>query len=285
MQIRKVGVVGAGLMGSGIAQVCAQVGYDATVCEASQELLEGGLGRIRRTLSGAVTKGKLDSAQAAGILARIKGTVKVEDLAESDIVIEAISENLDSKRKLFGTLDGICPAHTLFASNTSSISIIQIATATKRAERFVGLHFFNPVPVMKLVEVVRSIQTGDEAVSTAKAFVESLGKQPIQTKDHPGFVVNLLLVPYLLDAIRAYESGLASKEDIDTGMTLGCGYPMGPLTLLDFVGLDTIHSIANILYDEFKEPRYAPPVLLKQMVQGGYYGKKNGKGFFDYAAK
>ncbi len=284
MQIKRVGVVGAGLMGAGIAQVCAQAGYETTVREVSQGLLEKGLGGIQRVLSGAVAKGKIEAAQAAAITTRIKGTTRVEDLAESDIVIEAISENLEAKRQLFGALDAICPPRALFASNTSSISIIQIATATKRADRFVGLHFFNPVPVMKLVEVVRTLQSGDEAVSAATAFIESLGKQPVLAKDQPGFVVNRLLIPYLLDAVRVYEAGLASKEAIDAGMTLGCGHPMGPLTLLDFVGLDTVNSIANILFDEFKEPRFAPPVLLKQMVQAGHFGRKNGKGFFDYTA-
>lgn len=284
MQIRNVGVVGAGLMGSGIAQVCAQAGYEVTVCEASPELLQAGIGRLKRTLARAVAKGKLESAVAEGILSRIRGTAKVEDLAQSDIVIEAISESIEAKRKLFGTLDAICPSRTLFASNTSSISIIRIATATQRPGRFVGLHFFNPVPVMKLVEVVRALLTDDETVSAATAFIESLGKQPIQAKDRPGFIVNRLLIPYLLDAIRAYESGLASKEDIDAGMMLGCSHPMGPLTLLDYVGLDTTYSIANILYDEFKDPRYASPVLLRQMVQAGHYGRKSGKGFFDYSA-
>lgn len=284
MRIKKVGVVGAGLMGAGIAQVCAQAGYETTVREVSQGLLEKGLGGIQKVLSGAVAKGKIEAAQAAAITTRIKGTTRAEDLAESDLVIEAISENLEAKRQLFRALDAICPPRVLFASNTSSISIIQIATATKRADRFVGLHFFNPVPVMKLVEVVRTLQSGDDAVSAATAFIESLGKQPVLAKDQPGFVVNRLLVPYLLDAVRVYEAGLASKEDIDAGMTLGCGHPMGPLTLLDFVGLDTTYSIANILFDEFKEPRFAPPVLLKQMVQAGHFGRKNGKGFFDYTA-
>lgn len=284
MQIRNVGVVGAGLMGSGIAQVCAQAGYEVTVCEASPELLQAGIGRLKRTLAGAVAKGKLEGAVAEGILSRIRGTAKLEDLAQSDIVIEAISENIEAKRKLFGTLDANCPSRTVFASNTSSISIIRIATSTQRPGRFVGLHFFNPVPVMKLVEVVRTLQTDDATVSAATAFIESLGKRPIQAKDRPGFIVNRLLIPYLLDAIRAFESGLASKEDIDAGMMLGCSHPMGPLTLLDYVGLDTTCSIAEIMYDEFKDARYAPPVLLRQMVQAGRYGRKNGKGFFDYSA-
>ena len=231
-----------------------------------------------------MAKGKLEAGQAESIMGRIKGTADVQDLAQSDIVIEAISEDIDAKRRLFEALDAICPFHTIFASNTSSISIIRIATATQRPGRFVGLHFFNPVPVMKLVEVVRTLQTDDETVSAATAFVESLGKQPIHAKDRPGFIVNRLLIPYLLDSIRAYESGLASKEDIDAGMMLGCSHPMGPLTLLDYVGLDTTYSIANIMYDEFKDARYAPPVLLRQMVQVGHFGRKSGKGFFDYAS-
>jgi len=284
MQIRNIGIVGAGLMGSGIAQVCAQAGYETAVCEATPELLQKGIGRLKRTLAGAVAKGKLEAGQAESIMGRIKGTADVQDLAQSDIVIEAISEDIDAKRRLFEALDAICPFHTIFASNTSSISIIRIATATQRPGRFVGLHFFNPVPVMKLVEVVRTLQTDDETVSAATAFVESLGKQPIHAKDRPGFIVNRLLIPYLLDSIRAYESGLASKEDIDAGMMLGCSHPMGPLTLLDYVGLDTTYSIANIMYDEFKDARYAPPVLLRQMVQVGHFGRKSGKGFFDYAS-
>jgi len=283
MKIRNVGVAGCGLMGAGIAQVCAQAGYQTTVLEVSDTLLAQGLEKQRRVLEGAVAKGKLSQAEMQAALARLHGTTRVEDLAECDLVIEAIREDLRDKTRLFSRLDELCPAHTIFASNTSSIPIIAMAAATQRPERFVGLHFFNPVPVMKLVEVIRSIRSSDEAVATATAFAEALGKRPIQAKDRAGFIVNLLLVPYLLDAVRALEIGLASKEDIDTGMVLGCGHPMGPLTLLDFVGLDTTYFICNIMYEEFRDARYAPPTLLKQMVTAGYFGRKSGRGFYDYS--
>lgn len=282
MEIRNVGVAGCGLMGAGIAQVCAQAGYQTTVLEVNDALLAQGLEKQRRLLSGAVAKGKLSQAEMQAVLERLHGTTRVEDLGACDLVIEAIREDLADKTRLFSRLDELCPPHTIFASNTSSIPIIAMAAATRRPEQVVGLHFFNPVPVMKLVEVIRSIRSSDQAVATATAFAESLGKRPIQSKDRAGFIVNLLLVPYLLDAVRALEIGLASKEDIDTGMVLGCGHPMGPLTLLDFVGLDTTYFICNIMYEEFRDARYAPPTLLKQMVTAGYFGRKSGRGFYTY---
>jgi len=285
MEIKKVGVAGCGLMGGGIVQTCAQSGYQVVTLEANDELLKKGLGALANNLSRAVDKGKLRQADMDAIFGRIHGTTSVEALADCDIVVEAIIEDLELKKRLFSDLDAICPEHTIFASNTSSIPIIEMASATKRAERFVGLHFFNPVPVMKLVEVISTIQSNEETVRRATAFIESLDKKAIQAKDRAGFIVNLLLVPYLLDAIRALEMGLATKEDIDTGMVLGCGYPMGPLTLLDFVGLDTIYSITKILFDEFKDPKYASPPLLKQMVKAGFYGRKSGRGFYDYRSK
>ena len=283
MEIKKVGVAGCGLMGGGIAQVCAQAGFEVTVLEMEQVFLEKGLGGIEKNLARAVSKGKMEQAAMDAVLGRITGTTDVGELEDSDIVIEAIIENPQAKTDLFGALDELCPAHTLFASNTSSIPIIEIAAATKRPDRFVGLHFFNPVPVMQLVEVIRTIQSSDASVETATAFAQAIGKKTIQAKDRAGFVVNLLLIPYLLDAIRALEMGLASAEDIDTGMVLGCGHPMGPLTLLDFVGLDTTYFITQVLYEEFKDAKYAAPPLLKQMVTAGLYGRKSGKGFYDYS--
>lgn len=285
MDIKKVGIAGCGLMGGGIVQTCAQSGYAVVALEANESFLQKGLGAIRGNLAKAVAKGKLQQAEMDAILGRIQGTTQVKDLAECDIVVEAIIEDLEMKKTLFGELDTLCPAHTILASNTSSIPIIELAAATRRPDRFVGLHFFNPVPVMKLVEVISTIQSSPETARRATAFSESLGKKPIQAKDRAGFIVNLLLVPYLLDAIRALEIGLATREDIDTGMVLGCGHPMGPLTLLDFIGLDTVYYITKILFDEFKDPKYAAPPLLKQMVKAGFYGKKSGRGFYDYSAK
>jgi 3-hydroxybutyryl-CoA dehydrogenase len=284
MAIRKVGVVGCGLMGSGIAQVAAQAGFEIVVREVDAAALEKGLARVRKFLEGAVEKGKLDAAGRDATLAHLKGTTRLEDLAGSDLVIEAIVENLDIKRELFTQLDGLVGASCIYASNTSSLSITEMAAATRRPGRFVGLHFFNPVPLMKLVEVVRTLLLEEAVYAEVRAFAEKLGKTVVTAKDTPGFVVNRLLVPYLLDAVRMLEAGVATREDIDNGMKLGCGHPMGPLTLLDFVGLDTTYYIANILFDEFKEPLYAPPTLLKRMVLAGYHGRKTGRGFYEYAA-
>jgi 3-hydroxybutyryl-CoA dehydrogenase len=282
MAINRVGVVGCGLMGSGIAQVSAQSGYETVVREISDELLEKGLGKIKKVLARGVEKGKLKQEEMADTLVKITGTVELKDLGDCDIIIEAVTENVDVKKDLFKMLDGISPPHAIFASNTSSLKITDIAGATKRPEQFIGLHFFNPVPLMKLVEVVRTPATSDEAFEAGLGFVSSLGKTPVACKDTTGFVVNRLLIPYLLDGIRAVEAEVASVEDIDVAMKLGCGYPMGPLTLLDFIGLDTILYIARIMHDEFKQPQYAPPRLLEKMVKEGTIGKKAGKGFYDY---
>ena len=285
MAIKKVGVIGAGLMGSGIAQVAAAAGYETVVREVSQELLDKGLSRIDGFLSKSVEKGKLTSEQKAATLKNLSGTIQLEGLKDCDLIIEAITEDIKLKRETFGTLDKVCAASTIFASNTSSLTVTEMAAATERPDKFVGLHFFNPVPIMKLVEVVRTIQTSQETFDAAFEFSKSVGKVPIACKDNSGFVVNLLLVPYLIGAIRAVENGVASIEDIDKGMTLGCGYPMGPLTLLDFVGIDTTYYIANIMFDEYREQQYAPPPLLKKMMQAGFYGRKSGKGFYDYSGE
>jgi 3-hydroxybutyryl-CoA dehydrogenase len=282
MQIKKVGVAGCGLMGAGIAQVCAEAGYDVLVREVSDDLLHKGLGKIDSFLAKGVEKGKVTAERRQEVMGRLRGTTRVEDLQDRDIVIEAVVENLAAKHELFRTLDPLCGPDTIFSSNTSSLSITEMAAVTRRQQRFVGLHFFNPVPLMKLVEVVRSPLTAPDVFETAFEFAKSLGKQPVRATDKGGFIVNRLLVPYLLDAIRALEEGVGSTEDIDKGMVLGCGHPMGPLTLLDFVGLDTTYFIANIMFDEFRERRFAPPPLLKRMVQAGLFGRKSGKGFYDY---
>jgi len=282
MTIQKVGVVGCGLMGSGIAQVAAAAGFHTVVREVSGEIVEKGLKNIDKNLARLVEKGALDEGAKGEIRGRLKGTTALEDLKDCDVVIEAIIEQLPAKRELFSALDALCPASTIFASNTSSLTITEIATATKRPERFVGLHFFNPVPVMKLVEVVRTIATDPAVYEEMVAFGAKLGKTPVRAHDSTGFIVNRLLVPYLLDAIRALEEGVGSIEDIDNSMKLGCGHPMGPLTLLDFVGLDTTYYIANIMFDEFRERRFASPPLLKRMVLAGWNGRKSGRGFYDY---
>ncbi len=283
MKIRKVGVLGCGLMGSGIAEVSARAGCSVVVREVSEELLEKGQGRIGKSLEKAVVRGKLAAEERDKILGRITGVVELEHLQDCDLVVEAIIENIDDKRKTFIALDEQVKKSALFASNTSSLTITQIAMSTSRPDRFVGLHFFNPVPRMQLVEVVKTLMTSDEALAQAHDFVKSVGKEPITCRDNSGFVVNRLLVPYLLDAIRAYEEGVGSIEDIDKGMQLGCGHPMGPFTLLDFVGLDTTYYIADIMFDEYREKRFAPPPLLKQMVQAGRLGRKSGRGFYDYS--
>ncbi len=283
-EIKRVGELGCGLMGSGIAQVAAAAGYDTVVRDVSKELLDRGRAGIEKSLAKFVEKGKLDAAARDATLKRLTFTPTVADLKGVDIVIEAITEDLGLKNALFKELDRLCGAATIFASNTSSLTIAEMAAATQRADRFVGLHFFNPVPLMQLVEVVRTVTTTDETFKRAFAFAKSLGKEAVAAKDNSGFLVNLLLVPYLLDAIRAVERGVGSVPDVDKAMQLGCGYPMGPLTLLDFVGLDTTYHIAEIMFKEYREQRYAPPPLLKRMVLAGMYGKKSGKGFYDYGA-
>ncbi|HUG42542.1 MAG TPA: 3-hydroxybutyryl-CoA dehydrogenase [Longimicrobiales bacterium] len=282
-EIRKVAVIGCGLMGSGIAEVSAKAGYDTMVREVDEATLEKGLGSIRKSVDRAVGKGKLEESARDEAMARIRGTTALEDLAEADLVVEAIVENLDVKKELFGALDRICHSGTILASNTSSLTVTEMAAATARPDRFVGLHFFNPVPVMKLVEVVRTIATGEEAFRAAYDWAASVGKEPVEAKDASGFIVNRLLVPYMLDAIRSLEQGLASIEDIDKAMVLGTGYPMGPFTLSDFVGIDTLLRIAEIMVVEYAETRFAPPPLLRRMVTLGRFGRKSGRGFYDYS--
>jgi 3-hydroxybutyryl-CoA dehydrogenase len=281
-EITTVGVLGCGLMGSGIAQTSAAAGIQTVVREVSDELIAKGKGAITGSLNKLVEKGKLESAARDATLGRLRFTTRVADLKEADIVVEAVSEDLELKNALWKELDGLCRPATIFASNTSSLTIAAMAAVTGRPDRFVGLHFFNPVPLMKLVEVVRTVTTSGETFDRAFAFAKRLGKEPVAAKDNSGFVVNLLLVPYLLDAIRALEHGVASATDIDKAMQLGCGHPMGPFVLLDFVGLDTTYKIAEIMFTEYREARYAPPPLLKRMVLAGYYGKKSGRGFYDY---
>jgi 3-hydroxybutyryl-CoA dehydrogenase len=283
--IQKVGVVGCGLMGSGIAQVCAQSGYETVVREVDEEALEKGLASIEKNLDRAVKKEKMDGATRDEVLGRIEGTLELSDLAGCDLVIEAVVEDLGVKEDVFGQLDELCGEGTIFASNTSSLTITEMAAATERPDRFVGLHFFNPVPVMRLVEVVRQGGTSDTTFETAYAFAESLGKEPVACRDNSGFIVNRLLVPYMMDAIRAYENGVGSIEDIDQAMELGTGYPMGPFTLGDFVGLDTLRKIGDIMFDEYREKRFAPPALLRRMVTAGLYGRKSGEGFYDYSGE
>jgi 3-hydroxybutyryl-CoA dehydrogenase len=272
-------------MGSGIAQVCAQSGREVTVVEVSDALLEKGFAGIRRNLDRQVEKGRLTAEARDQTLGRMRRSTRLEDAAGADLVIEAIIENIDEKKKTYTRLDKICPAETIFASNTSSLTITEIAgvTSPERRRRFIGLHFFNPVPVMKLVEVVRTILTGTDVFEDAVVFAREIGKVPVRTSDRTGFIVNRLLVPYLLDSIRALEEGAGSIVDIDNAMKLGCGHPMGPLTLNDFVGLDTTYYVANIMFDEFKEKRFAPPPLLKRMVLAGLLGRKTGRGFYDYS--
>ena len=280
MAIKKVGVVGGGLMGSGIAQTAAQSGYDVILAEVSQELLDKGLQRVHGAWDMLAGKGRLTAEQVSEFRGNIRGTLDLAEFADRDLVIEAIIENLDLKRELFSKLDDIVAGESILASNTSSLPIIEMAAVTRRQSRIAGIHFFNPAPVMKLVEIVRTISTSDATVEELRAFAQSLGKTPIVAKDTAGFVVNFLLIPYMLSAIRMYENGLATMEDIDTGMKLGCGYPMGPFELLDYVGLDTTLYAAEAIYKEYPDPAYAPPTLLRRMVQAGRYGKKNNKGFY-----
>jgi 3-hydroxybutyryl-CoA dehydrogenase len=283
VNIRKVGVAGCGLMGSGIAQMAAMSGFETVVREVSRGLLDRGLAAIDRSLGKFVEKGQIASEQRAEALARLRPTLELADMADCDLVIEAIVEDLERKKELFGEIDRIMQPQAILASNTSSLSITELAASTKRAPRFLGLHFFNPVPLMQLVEVVKTVTTDPDVVQVGLDFAQRLGKTPILTTDRAGFIVNRLLVPYLLDAVRALEEGLGSIEDIDRGMKLGCNHPMGPLTLLDFVGIDTTYSIAEILFHEYREKRFAPPPLLRRMVMAGMFGRKSGKGFYDYA--
>jgi 3-hydroxybutyryl-CoA dehydrogenase len=284
MKITRVGVLGGGLMGSGIAEVCAKSGYETVVREVSDELAAKGVGRIESSLAKAVDRGKLAAVDRDAARVRLSATTKVEDLAACDLIIEAVVENLEAKKELFRELDGLCRETTIFCSNTSSLTITELSATTRRADRFAGLHFFNPVPVMKLVEIVRTIATSEETIATVVDFAKSLGKDPILARDNSGFIVNRLLIPYLLDAVRALEEGVGTKEDIDKGMELGCGHPMGPLKLLDFVGLDTTYAIAEIMFAEYREKRFAPPPLLKRMVLAGRYGRKSGRGFYEYGS-
>ena len=282
MQIKTVGVLGCGLMGSGIAQVSAASGYKTVVREVDQGFLDKGLARIRKFLDEGVAKGKVTTETRDKTLGNLSGATAFDAMKDCDVVVEAIVENLDEKRRTYAALEPLLKPEAIIVSNTSSLCITELAATTKRPDRFGGLHFFNPVPLMKLVEVIRALTTSDETYRSVFDFAKSLGKEPITAPDRPGFIVNRLLVPYLLDAIRAHENGLGTVEDIDSGMRLGCGYPMGPFTLLDFVGLDTTYYIANIMFEEFREPAYAPPPLLKRMVLAGRLGRKSGRGFYNY---
>ncbi|MEO5937155.1 MAG: 3-hydroxyacyl-CoA dehydrogenase family protein [Terriglobales bacterium] len=287
MAIKKVGVLGCGLMGSGIAQVAAMAGYDVVVLEADQKFIDKGFAGIDKSLGKLsekpIEKGGITAEQKDAARARLKGTLSQQDLADCDLIVEAIIENVEIKKKTYAELDAIVKKDCIFATNTSSISVTELMAATKRPERFIGLHFFNPVPLMKLVEVVRTIATAPEVFDEAVEFGKKVGKVPVRTQDKTGFIVNRLLVPYLLDAIRAYEEGVGSISDIDNAMKLGCGYPMGPFTLLDFVGLDTTYYITQVMFEEFKERRFASPALLKRLVLAGWYGQKTGKGFYDWS--
>ena len=283
MGIEKIGVLGCGLMGGGIAQVCAQSGFETVVREIDQKFIDNGFGIIEKNVQKAVEKGKISKEDKDAMWKRLQGSLELEDLKECDLIIEAVVENLEIKNEMFSTLDKICSEKTILASNTSSLTVMAMAASTNRPDRFCGLHFFNPVPLMQLVEVVKTIATSQETADICFEFCRRIGKKPILAKDNSGFIVNRLLIPYLLDAIKVLEEGLASTEDIDAGMKSGLNHPMGPLALLDFVGLDTTYSIANIMFEEFREQRFAPPPLLRKMVLAGYYGRKSGKGFYDYS--
>jgi 3-hydroxybutyryl-CoA dehydrogenase len=282
-EVRRVAVLGCGLMGSGIAEISAKAGLETWVREVNDQFCEKGKASITKSLDKAVEKQKLEKAERDAALGKLKFTTRLEDLKDCDLIIEAVTEDLELKNEMFKTLDGVCPPHTIFASNTSSLTIADMAAATRRPDRVLGLHFFNPVPVMKLVEVVRTIATSEDAYQTAFGFVRKIGKEPVEAKDTSGFIVNRLLVPYMLDAIRCLEQGLATIEDIDKSMQLGTGYPMGPFVLSDFVGIDTLYRISEIMFEEFRETRFAPPPLLKRMVTMGYYGRKAKRGFYDYS--
>jgi 3-hydroxybutyryl-CoA dehydrogenase len=283
MAIQKVGVVGCGLMGSGIAQVSAQAGFPTVVREVSKELLDKGLASITKFLQAGVERGKVAPFELDKVKENLTGTTKLEDLKDCDLIVEAITENIGVKKETFATLDAACKPEAIFASNTSSLSITEMTTFVKRPERMIGLHFFNPVPLMKLVEVVRTVRTDKAVVDTVNVWCKAIGKTAVNCGDSTGFVVNRLLVPYMLDAVRVFEQGLASRDDIDNAMKLGCGYPMGPLLLGDYVGLDTTYYITQIMFEEFKEPRFAAPPLLKRMVMAGLHGRKTGKGFYDWS--
>jgi 3-hydroxybutyryl-CoA dehydrogenase len=282
MQIRKIGVVGCGLMGSGITQVCAQSGYPVVFSEANNELMQKGLNSITSRLSKDVEKGKLSNAGKDAILARIKGTTATEEFSGCDLVIEAATENIDVKKKIFTGLDRACPAGTILGTNTSGQSVIDIAMVTGRPDKVLGLHFFNPVPVMKLVEVIKTIATSEDTIKTGVEFVVSLGKTPAVSRDSPGFIVNRLFTPYLLDAVRMLEEGKATREDIDNAATLGMNHPMGPLRLLDLIGIDSFYAGASAMYEELKDPKFAPPTLMRKMITAGWLGRKSGKGFYEY---
>ena len=282
MELNMIGVIGCGLMGSGIAEVCARAGYRVVVREINEDLLQHGLGRIQKSLNKAVARDKISQAQADQTMERIQGTLNLSDFSACDLVIEAAIENMELKKEIFAQLDQILPPHAILASNTSSLCITEMASVTNRGDKILGIHFFNPVPVMPLIEFVRTILTSDETMATAHEFGASLGKTMVTAKDTPGVSVNRLLIPYLLQAVQVYEDGLATREDIDTAIKLGLAHPMGPLTLLDFVGLDTTLFIADAMYDEYKDPRYAAPPLLRRMVLAGHLGRKSGKGFYDY---
>jgi 3-hydroxybutyryl-CoA dehydrogenase len=284
MEIKTVGIVGCGLMGSGIAEVCARAGYNVVVREVDESTLNRGLQRIRQSLGRALERGRIDQATYDQTLGRIRGTVNMADLAESDFVIEAVVENLDLKKQVFAELDRICREGVILATNTSCLPVTDIAAVTRRPKLVIGTHFFNPAPVLPLVEIVRTILNDDETVETTRRFIESLGKTVVITKDRPGFIVNRLAIPFLLDAIRVLEEGLATKEEIDTAIKLGLNHPMGPFTLLDFVGLDTTLFVADAMYEQFRDPKYAAPPLLRRMVAAGLLGRKSGRGFYDYTS-